>query len=138
MEFTRQDLDRISDNPLYKTLGIEVVRVGDDRAETEMRPPVGVCWPFEGQPHGGMLFTQIDTTMAWAVLTDCDRDQNCATIDISIQYTSRARKGPFACRAEVIHRTGRMAYTRAEVFDAEGTMVAAANGVFRVVKGAWF
>jgi len=60
--------------------------------------------------------------------------ENCVTINLDIQYTAPARGDRFVCRAWVRHRSGRIVYTRAEVTDDAGQLVAAGQGAFRVVK----
>ena len=35
------------------------------RGRETMTPAAAVCWPTPGQPHGGILFTVMDTTMAF-------------------------------------------------------------------------
>ena len=82
MEFSHQEIGRISDNSLYQTLGIQVDDIKEGRARARLKPNPALCWPFEGQPHGGILFTLMDTTMAWAVLTGVDQGLSCATINM--------------------------------------------------------
>ncbi len=59
---------------------------------------------------------------------------SCTTIDLSIQYLAPAREGPFTCRAETIHQTGRLAFVRADIRDAQNRPVAAGQGTFRIIK----
>lgn len=130
MEFSAQDMERMNDNSLYRTLGIVVDRAEDGRADSRLKPVPEVCWPFESQPHGGVLFTLMDTTMAWAVLTLVEPGDDIATINLDIQYTRRARGEVFNCRARVTHRTRQVAYTRAEITDDQDKLVAAGQGAF--------
>ena len=90
--------------------------------------------PFGEQPHGGVLFTLMDTTMAWAVLTLIEEGYNCATINMDIQYTNRALGGLFFCHAQVTQQGGQIAYTRADIFDREEKLVAVGQGCFRIIK----
>ena len=134
MEFSIADIKKINDNTLYQTVGICVEKAGDDSALSRLRPNRDLCWPFEGQPHGGVLFILMDTTMAWAVLTGVDEGHNCATINLDIQYTRRATGQIFSCRARVVQKGGRIVYVRADIFDDEERLVAIGQGSFRVVK----
>ncbi len=134
MDFSPQLLAELNNNSLYQHLGIEVSEVGQGTASSVMRPDPAVCWPFPEQPHGGILFTLMDTTMAWAVLSKVAEGQSCATISMEVQYPQRALGAEFSCRAEVVHQAGRVAYTRAEISDAQGGLVATAQAAFRVVK----
>ena len=127
-------LDELNDNHLYRTMGIRVTRTGDGWAESELTPQGSVCWPFPDQPHGGVLFTLMDTTMAWSVFTLLDQGQNCTTIDLNIHYAKPARNGPFRCRADVGQRTGKLAFVRAQITDADDNILAMGQGAFRVIN----
>jgi uncharacterized protein (TIGR00369 family) len=134
MEFSREDIAAGNRNSLYQTMGIEVLDAAQGRARSVLRPKPAVCWPFAEQPHGGILFTLMDTTMAWAVLTLVGPGQNCATISLEVQYTQRALGGEFICEGWVAFRAGRMAYTRADVKNPDGGLFATAQAAFRVIK----
>jgi uncharacterized protein (TIGR00369 family) len=134
MDITPELLERLNDNPMYRTIGLHVDAADQGQARTTLRPNPDLCWPFPGQPHGGVLFTQMDTTMAWAVISAAEPDHNCVTIDLSIQYPAAAQGDFFTCQARVVHRTSRLVYLRAEVTDSEGQLVAAGQGMFRVVN----
>jgi uncharacterized protein (TIGR00369 family) len=134
MEITAELIARVSDNSLYRAIGLVIDGAGGGEARTTLRPNPDLCWPFQGQPHGGILFTQMDTTMAWAVIGAVEPDKNCVTIDLSIQYPAAAQGEYYACRARVIHRTSRLVYVRAETTDPAGRLVAVGQGTFRVVN----
>ena len=134
MEFSHQEIGRISDNSLYQTLGIQVDDIKEGRARARLKPNPALCWPFEGQPHGGILFTLMDTTMAWAVLTGVDQGLSCATINMDIQFIRRAVGDVFFCDAWVTHQASRMVYARGDILDEANHLLATGQGVFRVVK----
>ncbi len=134
MIITAELLERLNDNSLYRTIGLHVDEADQGQARSTLRPNPDLCWPFAAQPHGGVLFTQMDTTMAWAVISTAEPNQNCVTIDLSIQYTAAAQGVFFNCQARVVHRTSRLVYLRAEVTDPQGRITAAGQGTFRVVN----
>lgn len=127
-------LQRVNENPLYRTLGLRLTEFESGRAVSELLPPAALCWPFEGQPHGGIVFTQIDTTVAIAMLRDLSGDNSCATVSVEIQFTRRARHAPFICRAWTTHRAKRIAFGRAETVDADGHLVAMAQATGRLIE----
>ena len=133
MEFPASYLDQLNDGSLYRSVGITMESACDGVAISLMRPAAPLCWPFPGQPHGGILFTQMDTTMAIAVLASAGGEDNCATIDLGIQYPHPARGDWFRCRAEVTDRTARMRFIRAEIRDDGDRIVALGQGTFRVL-----
>ena len=57
MEFSPKEMARLNNNSLYQTLGIVVEEAKDGKARSKLRPTPAFCWPFEDQPHGGVLFT---------------------------------------------------------------------------------
>lgn len=137
MEFSPERLAELNDNSLYGHLGMKVLQVGQGKAASVLRPDPAVCWPFEGQPHGGILFTLMDTTMAWAVLSEVEEGQSCATISMEVQYTQRALGAEFYCQAKIKYQAGRVIYTRADITDQAGGLLATAQAAFRVVKGSF-
>ncbi len=138
MDFDDAHVARLNDNPLYRALGIRVERVADGTARATLEPTPSACWPMPDQPHGGVLFTLLDTTTAWAAMSHGQDGEGCVTVDCSIQYTAPARHGPFACIAATTRRAGRTVFMRAEVLAALGAPVALGQATFRLVtaKGA--
>lgn len=126
-------LERVNDNSLYKALGIKLTAFGGGSAKSELDAPLPVQWPFEGQPHGGILFTQVDTTLATAMLPDLSGRYSCATIGLDIQFTQRAQYGPFVCHGWTTHRGGKIGFGNAETRDARGEIVVVAQGTFRLI-----
>ncbi|OGP83635.1 MAG: hypothetical protein A2Z08_11020 [Deltaproteobacteria bacterium RBG_16_54_11] len=134
MEITSTDMEQFNENPLYRTLGIRILEVGKGSARGLLEPTEIVCWPFPGQPHGGILYTLMDTTMAWAILSGLESGYNCATIHLDIQYTAPAKGKRFYCVSKTVFRAGRIHFMQGEVRDAEERLVAMAQGTFRVIK----
>ena len=136
MKITQKIMDMLNDNPLYKTMGIRVTEAGHGKALSRLKPDEKLCWPFPGQPHGGVLFTQMDATMAWAVFSELDEKYNCATIHLDIDYTAPAKGNSFTCSAWVTHRTRRLSFVRAEIHDPNRQLLAMGQATFRVISGA--
>jgi acyl-CoA thioesterase len=134
MDFSNGDMNRLNDNTLYHTMGIRVEAAHGGEAYAVLRPKSEVCWPFSGQPHGGVLFTLMDTAMAWAVLTGLDEGQNCATIDLAIQYPRPARGEAFSCRARIVQRGSLIVYTRGDILDEGDHLVATGQACFRIIN----
>ena len=134
MEFSSEEMSFLNNNLLYQALGIVVEEAKEGKARAKLRPEPAFCWPTQGQPHGGVLFTLMDTTMAWAVLAGLEKGQNCATINLDIQYTKRAGGDVFTCQAWITHQGTRIIYLRADILDAEGQLVATGQGTFTAFK----
>ena len=128
---TQRSLTELNANPLYEALGIALISLEHGLARSTLQPKPAMCWPFEG-PHGGILFTQMDTTMALSAIGGLPESSSCATISLEIEFTHPAKGKRFECSAEVVHRTRRMCFVRGESRDSEGTIVALGQGTFRV------
>jgi uncharacterized protein (TIGR00369 family) len=134
MKIPQDILDQFNRNSLYTTMGIHLNKASNGKAEAVLTPTPKVCWPFPDQPHGGILFTVMDTTMAWAIQSLLETGLSCTTIDLNIQYLSPAKEGPFTCRAETTHQTPHLAFVRAEIRDAHKNPIASGQATFRITK----
>ena len=134
MEITEEVLEQLNNNPLYNTVGIRVMEVSNGKAHSRLSPDARLCWPFPNQPHGGVLFTLMDTTMAWAVFSQLEPGLNCTTVNLDIQYTRPARGDAFNCNAWTTYRTGHLSFVRAEIQDSRGKLLAMGQGTFRVIR----
>ena len=124
------DLTVINQNRLYRALGIVLAEATRDGAISEMRAEVEVCWPIRKQPHGGIVFTQLDTTMATAVIA-ADEVSDCSTVSMQVQYLAPALGEVLKCHAIVEKRGGKICFVRATTTDLAGTLIATAQGSFR-------
>jgi uncharacterized protein (TIGR00369 family) len=131
---SKQTIKQLSDNSLYNTLGIRIDSAVDGEARARLEPTAEVCWPFPGQPHGGILFTLMDTTMAWAVLSQRESGHNCTTINLNIHYTQPATGNVFTCTARVTHQTPRSSFLRADIHDEQGKLLAMGQATFRIIR----
>ena len=134
MEFSANTLTRLNDNPLYHSMGIRIDHCHDGNARSTLTPTVNACWPSLDNPHGGVLFTVIDTTMAWAAMSLTDVGKGVTTVDCSIQYPAPATHGPFTCDATSVRKTGRTVFVRAEIVDCRGGIVALGQATFRIIR----
>jgi len=133
MNITKAVLDQMNRNPLYHVMGIQVQEAHAGKARGQLQPKSAICWPFPQQPHGGVLFTLMDTTMAWAVWSQLDDGYNCATVNLDIHYTLPAKSDSFLCTAWSTHKTKRISFLRADIQNSKGQLVAMGQGTFRTI-----
>jgi uncharacterized protein (TIGR00369 family) len=134
MEIPRDFLDRHNGNSLYSAMGIRIEEAADGTAHSRMEIQPAMCWPFPHQPHGGVIFTLMDTTMAWALFSALEKGLNCTTIQLDIQYMSPAKGSFVTCTSWAACKTRRLAFARGEVKDERGQLVAVGQGTFRIIK----
>ncbi len=134
MKLPQDLLDQFNRNSLYTTVGLRLKKAEEGKAESVLTPDPKVCWPFPTQPHGGILFTIMDTTMAWAIQSLLDQGLSCTTIDLHIQYLAPAKESPFTCLAETTLQSRHLAFVRAEIRDARQRPIASGQATFRIIK----
>ena len=134
MHIENHVIERMNANSLYQAVGIVLSSAEDGEAIATLKPQPEICWPFENQPHGGMLFTLMDTTMAWAIQSKLESGLSCTTIDLAIRYILPARGDRFSCQAQTIHQTGRLSFVRADITDGDDNIIASGQATFRIIK----
>jgi acyl-CoA thioesterase len=133
---TEKMMNELNNNSLYRALGIRVETADNGKARSRLTPRQDVCWPFPGQPHGGILFTFMDTTMAWSVLSQLNPGYNCTTVNLNIHYTHPAKGDEFTCSAWITHQTGRTFFVRADIYDNQERLLAMGQATFRIIQTA--
>ena len=136
MKFSREMIEQVNRNPLYQTMGIRIESAEEGVVKARLEPAPEMCWPFPDQPHGGVLFTLMDTTMAWAAISGQEDGSSCTTIHLDIQYTHPARGDSFFCVAEVVSRTKRISFIKAAIHDPAGHVLAMGQGTYRIIKAS--
>jgi len=134
MEFGTEIIEQVNQNSLYQAMGIRIETVQKGIVTATLEPAPEMCWPFSGQPHGGVLFTLMDTTMAWAAIAGQEEGGSCTTIHLDIQYSRPARGASFSCRAEVVSQTKRTSFINATIYDLEENVLAMGQGTYRILQ----
>lgn len=134
MEFDDKMIGQVNGNPLYTATGIRIESAAAGVVTARLEPTPEMCWPFAGQPHGGILFTLMDTTMAWAAISGQAELGSCTTIHADIQYTRPARGSFFLCRAEVVSQTKRISFIQSTITDSDGALLVMGQGTYRIMK----
>lgn len=79
-----------------------------------------------GVVGGGVIANMLDSAIAIALLSALAPGQGCATISLTINMVAAARPGPLTARASVDKLGQRVAFARADLFDANDTLLATA------------
>jgi uncharacterized protein (TIGR00369 family) len=118
--------------PFAKLIGMRLadLKPGEATLTMEMRDdlqqPSGIL-------HGGVTATLIDTAMAFAMRTLIPMDQNTATIDLTVHYLRPHIEGTIECTAKVVRAGKRIFTISADVFGAEGKLIATAISTYTKV-----
>ena len=81
--------------------------------------------------HGGTLMTVLDVAMASAARS-VDPDKGVLTIEMKTSFMQAVR-GDLWAHGRLLHRTQRLAFVEATIFDASKARCAHATGTFRYV-----
>jgi uncharacterized protein (TIGR00369 family) len=114
---------------IWLTLGYRSVSQGDGVAVIEWDATPEFCFHAPSGPivHGGMVTTLLDTAMGgacWSVLED---DESFLTADLRVEFMRSARPGTLRADGRVVQRNRRVAFCSADLYDAEGTLLASSR-----------
>lgn len=119
---------RLLKGPYHQWLGLEVVEVGEGSIELTAK------WRGEwvvnvegGYTHGGILAALVDLTADWALVSKTGK--GVPTVDLRVDY-HRAAKGDLRATGKVIKFGKQFSVAEAQVFDAEGNLVASGRGLY--------
>lgn len=114
----------------YALTGMRVTRADAEGSAFEMEVVPEHLQAY-GTAHGGILAGLLDAAMGLAVLGRLPADRGCATVEMKVNYTAPAMPGALRGTGRVLHQGRRMLVASAEAHDAEGRMVACAQGTFQ-------
>ena len=129
-DLTRDDVQAlVTRAPFHQWLGLTVTAVHDDGIELKAK------WRDEwlvnterGYAHGGVLAALIDLAADWAMVKQTGR--GVPTIDLRVDYHRPALRGDLVARGKVIRSGSQFATAEAQVFDADGKLLASGRGTY--------
>ena len=120
---------RLLRGPYHQWLGIEVLSVAEGEIELSAKwREEWVVNADKGYTHGGILAALVDLTADWALVSKTGR--GVPTIDLRVDYHRAAMPGNLRARGKVIKFGSQVSVAEAEVFDADGKLLASGRGVY--------
>jgi uncharacterized protein (TIGR00369 family) len=117
-------------NPFAQLLGVELLEAEDGYAEARLSFREDLSSnPHAEIAHGGVTYSLADHTGGMAVISAVDAV--APTIDMRIDYLAPVRSD-LRATATVVRRGGQVAPVDVDVYDAAGTHVATARGIYKV------
>jgi uncharacterized protein (TIGR00369 family) len=92
--------------------------------------PAGDGWIV----HGGMVATLLDTAMGQATWTLLDDDEVFLTADLRTEFYRPSRPGMLTAKGWVIHKTRRITFAGAELYDPEERLLASARATNMTIE----
>jgi uncharacterized protein (TIGR00369 family) len=129
LEFLRALRDgRVPLAPLAMVLGFRAVEADEGRVVFEATPDES-AYNVLGGVHGGLVCALADTVTALAVRTTLEAGVSYTSVDLNVSYTRPVSAGSGTLRAvgTVVKPGRRVAFSRAEIFDGAGQLVATAT-----------
>jgi len=115
--------------PFHQWLGLTVTAVHDDGIELKAKwREEWVVNAERGYTHGGVLAALIDLAADWAMVKQTGR--GVPTIDLRVDYHRPALRGDLTARGKVIRSGSQFATAEAQVFDADGKLLASGRGTY--------
>jgi len=111
---------------VWATLGYRGVEQGEGISVIEWDATVDYCFPGSSGPivHGGLVTTILDTAMGGACWSVLDEGESFLTADLRVEFMRSSRPGTLRAEGTVVQRNRRVAFCSAELYDAEGTLLA--------------
>jgi uncharacterized protein (TIGR00369 family) len=120
---------------LHDRMGITIVAIAEDSAETTMELSAETAGSAPGTVHGGMLATFADVTAALALTRSLNNEELIqVTTDMHIRYFRQPKGGPLTARATVVHRGRLILSAECIICDAEGRDLARATATYMLVQ----
>jgi uncharacterized protein (TIGR00369 family) len=114
-------------------VGIALSSAEEGRAEVSLRAEERHLNP-SGTVHGGVISTLIDVSMAEALNTVAEEDEQPFTIQITVNYMKPGKPGALTSTAEVRKGGERITIVEAEVVqEDDGEVIALATGTYTPV-----
>jgi uncharacterized protein (TIGR00369 family) len=123
---------RVRSSPFNQWAGLELVSVGDGRAELGMDLQPHHFNP-QGIVHGGIITALADTSIGLALRSRLRPGLTHRTAQLNVHFLAKGDGTRILGRGRAVHSGQRMGYGEAEVVDAGGRVLATASATFIIL-----
>ena len=118
--------------PFYRRIGFEMDHDADGSVIARLRYD-SENTNRKGDTHGGAIMSLADVAMGLAIRSALKDISLLSTVTITISFLKVGR-GDLIGRGRLVRAGKSLAFTTAEVLDAEHEVVATAQGTFRLIR----
>ena len=114
---------------VWRTLGYRRVTQGEGVSVLEWDATPEYAFHASSGPiiHGGLVATLLDTAMGGACWSLLEDGESFLTADLHVEFLRSSRPGTLRAEGKVVHRTKRVVFCAAELYDAAGEHLASAR-----------
>ena len=123
----------IDSSPFAKLLGLELVEAEVGRVALRLRFSKELLQTL-GRVHGGAIFAVADHAAGWAAFSTLAPGEQCATLEMKINYIAALRNEDCVAEARGVHKGVTSIVVEAEVKSASGRLTAKSLATFMVWK----
>jgi uncharacterized protein (TIGR00369 family) len=138
LEFLRAIRDgKLPPAPIAALMGFRPAEIEEGYVVFEGAPDESVYNPI-GMVHGGLVCTLADTVAACAVHSTLPAGLGYTSIDLNVSYTRPVTRdsGQLRATGEVVKPGRRVAFSKAEIVDGNGKVVATATSSCLIIHPA--
>jgi uncharacterized protein (TIGR00369 family) len=121
--------------PMAKTLGFDLVEIGDRTATIEMQTDVNVHANPMGAVHGGLLADLADAAIGLAHLTTLEEGESVTSIDLRINFFRPVWDEKIRVTAKAVHSGKTISYYTCDVLKSDGKLVATVTSSVMTLRG---
>ncbi|MBI4258972.1 MAG: PaaI family thioesterase [Actinobacteria bacterium] len=124
--------ERVRNSPFHAWAGMELVEVGQGRAEVTMTLRDHHFNP-QRIVHGGIISAMADTSIGLALRSMLPAGMTHRTAQLDVHFLAKGEGDRLVGRGRSLHLGQRMGYGEAEVYDGGGRLLARASATFIVL-----
>src|SRR5687768_13486012 len=130
---TERPKENLADrSPFSKSLGVQIIEFANGLCVCTLELNEQLLNTHKAA-HGGVIYSLADIGMGVALYSTLEKDEQCSTIEIKINYLKPVYSGGLVCSARVIQKGRSIAVLESDVKNDE-KIIAKAMGTFSISK----
>lgn len=121
----------LEESPFFNHMGFEVVEYSEDNMKIKLDISPKLL-NANGTLHGGVHASMLDLVIGGFIMIRAKSP--IATINFNVNYLKSLKQGVIFADATIIHEGYRTAIAEGTVYTEDGSIVAKANGVFKIFR----